>query len=53
MLGQRQEARLLVREDLGDRAIALLGMRAPMGDLVAPAAKLRIQIVDVAKRRKY
>ena len=50
MRRERQEPRLLVGEDLSDRAIALLGMRALMGDLVAPAPKLRIQIVDVDKR---
>jgi len=47
--GQRQEPRLLLREDLRDRLVALLGMQALMGDLVPPALKLRIEIVHVAK----
>ena len=34
----------------GDGLIALLGMRALMRDVVAPAAKLRVQIVDIGKR---
>ena len=37
-------------EDLGDGLIALLGMRALMRDVVAPAAKLRVQVVDIGKR---
>ena len=50
MDGQRQEARLLLREDLGDGLIALVGMWALMRDIVAPAAKLRVQVVDIGKR---
>ena len=34
----------------GDGLIALLGMRALMRDVVAPAPKLRVQIVDIGKR---
>ena len=49
MRGQRQEPRLLLGEDLRDRLIARLGMRAPVRDLVAPAPKLRIQIVDIGE----
>ena len=50
MRGQRQEPRLLLREDLRDGLVALLGVRALMGDLVPPALKLRIEIVHIAKR---
>ncbi|HZS60748.1 MAG TPA: hypothetical protein VFA43_15845 [Gemmatimonadaceae bacterium] len=49
---QRQEPRLLVREDLGDRAIAVLRMRTLMRDLVPPPPKLRIEIVDIGKRAR-
>ena len=52
MRGERQEPRLLLGEDVGDGPIALLGMRALMRDLVAPAPKLRVQIVDVDKRAR-
>ena len=50
MRGQRQEPRLLCREDLRDRLVAVLGMRTLMRDLVPPALKLRVEIVDIAKR---
>src|SRR5439155_8459430 len=49
MRGQRQEPRLLLREDLGDRLIARLGMRTLMRNLVAPAAKLCVQVVDIGE----
>ena len=49
MRGERQEPRLLLGEDLGDGLIAQLGMRTLMRDLVAPAPKLGVQIVDVGK----
>ena len=49
MRRQRQQPRLLVGEDGGDGAVALLGMRPLMRELVAPAAKLRVEIVDIAK----
>jgi hypothetical protein len=49
MGGQRQEPRLLLREDLRDRLIALLGMQTLMGDVVPPALELRIEVVDIAK----
>jgi hypothetical protein len=52
MGGQWQEPRLLVRQDLGDGPIALVGMRALMRDRVAPVPKLRIQIVDIDKRAR-
>src|SRR5262249_51783877 len=50
MRGEREKPRLLVREELGDGVIGVLGMAALMRDLVAPAPKLRVQIVDIAKR---
>jgi hypothetical protein len=50
MRRQGQQARLLVGEDLGHRAVALLGMRALVRVRVAPVAKLRIKIVDIPKR---
>jgi len=49
MRGQREQARLLLGEDLGHRAIALLRMRPPMGDLITPAPKLGVEVVDVAE----
>jgi len=50
MRGQREEARLLLREDLRDGLIALLGMGTLMRNLLAPATKLRVQIIDIRKR---
>lgn len=50
MGGQRQEARLLLREDLRDGLIAVLGMWELMRNLVAPASKLGVEIVDIGKR---
>ena len=49
MRREREEARLLLREDLRDGVIALLGMGPLVRDLVAPPPKLRIEVVDVAK----
>ena len=40
---------LLLREDLGDGLVALLGMPPLMGDVLPPARTLRIEIVDIAK----
>lgn len=52
MRGQRQEPRLLLHQHVGDGPIALLGMRTLVRDLVAPAPKLRIQVVDIGKRAR-
>ena len=52
MRGQRQEPRLLLGQHVGDGPIALLGMGTLMRDLVAPAPKLRVQIVDIDKRAR-
>jgi len=49
MRREREEPRLLLRQDLRDGVIALLGMRPLVRDLVAPPPKLRIEVVDVAK----
>ena len=40
---------LLFREDLGDGPVAVLRVAPGVGDLVAPAAKLGVEIVDLAK----
>ena len=45
-----RQRRRLQREDLGDGLIALVGMGALMRDLVAPAAKLGVEVVDIDKR---
>jgi len=50
MRRQWQEPRLLLSQNLRDRLIAMLGMRPLMNDLVAPAPKLGVQIVDIGKR---
>src|SRR5207245_3381329 len=50
MCGQREEPPVLLREDLRDGLIGVLGMTALMRDLVAPAAKLGVEVVDIAKR---
>ena len=49
MRGQREQARLLLGQDLGDRPVAVLGMGPLMGAVVAPLRELRIEIVDIAK----
>jgi hypothetical protein len=49
MRREREEPRLLLREDLRDGLIALLGMGALVRHLVAPPPKLRIEVVHVAK----
>jgi hypothetical protein len=52
MRGERLEPRLLLGEHAGDRPIVLLRMRACMRDLIPPAAKLGVQIVDIDKRAR-
>jgi hypothetical protein len=52
MCGQRQEPRLFLGEDVGDRAVALVRMRTLMRDIVPPAPKLGVQIVDIDKRAR-
>ena len=52
MRGERLEPRLLLGEHAGDRPIVLLRMRACMRDLIRPAAKLGVQIVDIDKRAR-
>jgi hypothetical protein len=52
MRGQRQEPRLLLGEDLRDCLIARLGVRPLMRALVAPPAKLGVQVIDIGKQEK-
>jgi hypothetical protein len=52
MRRQRQEPRLLLHQHVGDGPIALLGMRTLVRALVAPAPKLRIQVLDIEKRAR-
>ena len=47
--GQPEQAGLLVGPDVGDAAVWLVGMRSPMGDLVAPAPELGVDVVEVAE----
>ena len=49
MRGQRQEPRLLFREDLGDRPVPLLGMETLVSDVVPPARTLRVEVLDIPK----
>ena len=49
MGGQRQQTGLLLGPDIGDTAVALVGVRPPVGDLVAPAAELGVDVVGVAE----
>ena len=49
MCREREESRLLLREDLRDGLIALLGMGPLVRHLVASPPKLCIEVVDVAK----
>jgi hypothetical protein len=52
MRGQRQEPRLLLRQHVGDGPMALFGMRPLMRDLVTPAPKLGVQILEIGKRAR-
>jgi hypothetical protein len=49
MRGQRQEPPLLFGKDLGDGLIGVVGVPALMRYLIAPAAKLGIQIIDIGE----
>ena len=49
MRRQWEEPRLLLREDLRDGVIALLGMGSLVCHLITPPPKLRIEVIDVAK----
>ena len=48
MGGQRQQTGLL-RPDVGDTAVGLVGMTPAVGDLVSPAAELGVDVVEVAE----
>ena len=47
---QREQPGLFLRQHVGDRPVALLGMAPLMGDVVPPAAKLGVEVVEVTKR---
>ena len=49
MCGQREQAGLLLVPDVGDAAVELVGVRPPVGDLVAPASELGVDVVEVAE----
>ena len=49
MRGQREQAGLLLVPDVGDAAVGLVGVRPPVGDLVAPASELGVDVVEVAE----
>ena len=46
---ERQEAGLLLGPDVGDGAVGQLGVAASVGDVVAPAEELGVDIVEVAE----
>ena len=50
MLGQRQQQAPLALQRLAHREVALSRHGTDVSDLVAPATKLGVQIIDVAKR---
>ena len=41
--GQREQAGFLLGPDVGDAAVGLVGVRPPVGDLVAPASELGVR----------
>ena len=49
MGGERQEAGLLVGPDVGNGAVGHLGVASLVGDLVAPASELGVEVVEVAE----
>jgi len=49
MRRQGQQHGLLLGQDLSDGPVGLIGMATLVCDGVAPGAKLRVQIVEVAK----
>ena len=48
--GQGEQPGLFFRQHVGDRPVSLLGMAPLMRDVVPPAAKLGVEVVEVAKR---
>jgi hypothetical protein len=53
MRGERQEARLLFRQDVGHGRVGLFGMRTLIRNLVPPAPKLRVQIIDIREAPRH
>ena len=49
MRGPRQQAGPLLGPDVGDTAVGMVGVRPPVGDVVAPAAELGVDVVEVAE----
>ena len=49
MGGEREQAGLLVGPDLGDGTVGLLGVAPLVGDVVSPASKLGVEVVEVAE----
>ena len=49
MSGQGQEAGLLLDPDVGDGAVGLVGVTSLVGDEVAPAPELGVDVVEVAE----
>ena len=52
MGGERQQPGLLVGPDLGDGAVWSFGMTALVGDVVSPASKLGVDVVEVAEGQR-
>ena len=48
--GQGEQPGLFLRQHVGNRPVPLLGMAPLMRDVVPPAAKLGVEVVEVAKR---
>ena len=46
---QGEQPGLFLRQHVADRSVPVLGMAPLMGDVVPPAAKLRVEVVEVAK----
>ena len=49
MGGERQEAGLLFGPDVGDGTVRLVGVASAVGDVVAPASELGVEVVEVAE----
>ena len=49
MGGERQEAGLLFGPDVGDGTVGLVGVASAVGDVVAPASELGVEVVEVAE----
>ena len=49
MGGEREQSGLLVGPDVGDGAVGHFGVAPLVGDLVAPASELGVEVVEVAE----